>query len=181
MGRRKGQSDPGQRARDLQGCTLWEACSWPRTLFLGLLLVPPLRLSGCIPAVVPEGSGGSLRGRGSSSQKRCAVLHPSDGKRPPFMTKLSGRHTGQMVSVPSSRPGASAWHDHTLCLPEAAEARPGSAPRGWGYVGTFVCVRECGGLGSGGERRQSSRTTAQQAKACFVVKCSISLSFTGQD
>lgn len=44
------------------------------------------------------------------------------------MTKLSGRHTGQMASVPSSRPGASAWDDHTLCLPKAAEARPGSAP-----------------------------------------------------
>ena len=99
----------------------------------------PLRLSGWIPAVVLEGSEGSPRGWGSSNQEVCGP--PSVWWEEAPLHDQTLRRTGQMAFMLSSRPRTSAWHEHTVCLPEAAEARRESAPRGRGYVRTSVCER----------------------------------------
>lgn len=100
----------------------------------------------------------------------CAVPHRSDGKRPPFTTKLSGRRTGQVALVPSSRPSTSAWHEHAVCLPEAAEAGRGSAPRGWGYVRTSVCERgRRAGVGGREATVPQNHSSAGQGMFCGQV------------
>ena len=150
MGRRKGQSEPGGLARDRQDSP--PSGSLAESLLLSLRAVR-VRREGEAPVT-----------------RKCAVPHRSDGKRPPFMTELSGRRTGQMAFVLSSRPRTSAWHEHTVCLPEAAEARRGSAPRGRGNVRTSVCERvRRAGVGRREATGPQNHSSAGQGVFCGQV------------
>lgn len=189
-GGRRGQSRPGWLAHGLQDCTIresssclralfWDSCRCPHSGFLAETLLLSLRAV----RVHWEGKPGqAAQGEGEDPVTRHGMLslHPSSGKRPSFITKPLRKTHGPNVCDAFKR----AQHQPTgvptpyACLRLLRPER-GSAPSRWGCV--CVWERESGGLREGREKLQPSRTAAQQAEVCFVLKRSCSLSFTGQD